>query len=219
MNYHKMIDHTLLKPDATKEMIDQLIDEAKEYQFAAVCINPAWVSYCAKRLSKSEVKVCTVIGFPLGANTLLTKVFEAREAIKNGVDEIDMVINIGALKEGNDQLVFDEIKAIVDVAKDKCVKVIIESCLLEDEEIIRVCNLAKKAQASFVKTSTGFSSGGATSHVVALMKDTVLDELEVKASGGIRSFAQMETMVKAGATRIGTSWGCALIKESQKKSA
>ena len=219
MNYNKMIDHTLLKPDATKEMIDQIIAEAKEYHFASVCINPTWVSYCAKQLYESDVNVCTVIGFPLGANTMATKVFEAQDAIKNGADEIDMVINIGALKEGNNQLVFDEIKAIVDVAKDKCVKVIIESCLLNDEEIIRVCNLAKKARANFVKTSTGFSIGGATIETVALMKKVVLGELEVKASGEIRNFEDMEKMIASGATRIGTSAGCELVKDGMKKNS
>lgn len=211
MNYNKMIDHTILKPDATKGMIDKIITEAKEYHFASVCVNPVWVKYCAKQLASSDVLVCTVIGFPLGANTTAVKVFETKDAINNGADEIDMVINIGALKDGNEELVLEDIKAVVEAAGGKCVKVIIETCLLEDKEIISACQLAKAAKAAFVKTSTGFSSGGATSGAVALMKKTVGDELEVKASGGIRSIVEMEKVISAGATRIGTSSGCKLI--------
>lgn len=162
MNYNKMIDHTVLKADATKAMVAKIIDEAKEYNFASVCVNPTWVAYCAQALADSDVKVCTVIGFPLGANTSAVKAFETKDAIANGADEIDMVINIGALKDGNTDLVFNDIKAVVDAAAGKCVKVIIETCLLTDEEIVTVCKLAKEAQATFVKTSTGFSTGGAT---------------------------------------------------------
>ena len=210
MNYNKMIDHTILKPDATKEMVKKIIDEAKSYHFTSVCVNPVWVNYCAQELVNSDVKVCTVIGFPLGANTTATKVFETKDAIENGADEIDMVINIGALKEKNDQLVLKDIQAVVDAAKSRCVKVIIETCLLNDEEIIRACKLAKEAKADFVKTSTGFSTMGATASAVALMKKTVGDNLEVKASGGVRNIEDMEELIKAGATRIGTSAGCKL---------
>ena len=211
MNYNKMIDHTILKADATKKMVKTVIDEAKLYHFASVCVNPVWVSFCAEELVDSDVKVCTVIGFPLGASTTAVKVFETKDAIDNGADEIDMVINIGALKDGNKQLVLDEIKAVVKAAGNKCVKVIIETCLLSDEEIVLACQLAKEAKASFVKTSTGFSSGGATFKDVALMKSIVGDELQVKASGGVRSYEDMKKLIEAGATRIGTSSGCKII--------
>lgn len=211
MNYNKMIDHTVLKADATKAMVAKIIDEAKEYNFASVCVNPTWVAYCAQALADSDVKVCTVIGFPLGANTSAVKAFETKDAIANGADEIDMVINIGALKEGDDQLVLNDIQAVVDASKGRCVKVIIETCLLNDEEIIRACKLAKEAKATFVKTSTGFSTMGATVPAVALMKKTVGDALEVKASGGVRNLEDMEKLIKAGATRIGTSAGCKLV--------
>lgn len=214
MNYNKMIDHTVLKADATKAMVAKIIDEAKEYNFASVCVNPTWVAYCAQALADSDVKVCTVIGFPLGANTSAVKAFETKDAIANGADEIDMVINIGALKDGNTDLVFNDIKAVVDAAAGKCVKVIIETCLLTDEEIVTVCKLAKEAQATFVKTSTGFSIGGATPEAVSLMKQTVGDDLEVKASGGVRTIEDMEKVVAAGATRIGTSAGCKLVKNN-----
>lgn len=213
MSYNKMIDHTILRADATKEMIKKTIDEAKMYHFASVCVNPVWVSFCAEELAQSDVKVCTVIGFPLGANTTAVKVFETKDAINNGADEIDMVINIGALKEGNKQLVLDDIKAVVEATGGKCVKVIIETCLLSDEEIILACQLAKAAKASFVKTSTGFSTSGATPEDVALMKETVGNELEVKASGGVRSLEDMEKVIRAGATRIGTSSGCKLVSK------
>ena len=211
-NYNQMIDHTILKPDATKAMVQKIIDEAIEYQFASVCVNPCHVAYCASQLQDSNVKVCTVIGFPLGATTSAAKAFETSEAIKNGADEVDMVINIGALKDGNQDLVFNDIQAVVKAAQGKTVKVIIETCLLNDEEIITACKLAKKAQANFVKTSTGFSSGGAKAKDVALMKATVKDELEVKASGGIKTKADLQAMVEAGASRIGTSAGVALVK-------
>lgn len=211
MNYNKMIDHTILKADATKKMVKTVIDEAKLYHFASVCVNPVWVSFCAEELVDSDVKVCTVIGFPLGASTTAVKVFETKDAINNGADEIDMVINIGALKDGNKQLVLDEIKAVVKAAGNKCVKVIIETCLLSDEEIVLACQLAKEAKAAFVKTSTGFSSGGATFKDVALMKSIVGDELQVKASGGVRSYEDMKKLIEAGATRIGTSSGCKII--------
>ena len=211
MNYNKMIDHTILKADATKKMVKTVIDEAKLYHFASVCVNPVWVSFCAEELVDSDVKVCTVIGFPLGASTTAVKVFETKDAINNGADEIDMVINIGALKDGNKQLVLDEIKAVVKAAGNKCVKVIIETCLLSDEEIVLACQLAKEAKAAFVKTSTGFSNGGATFKDVALMKSIVGDVLQVKASGGVRSYEDMKKLIEAGATRIGTSSGYKII--------
>lgn len=212
MSYNTMIDHTALKADTTKEAITTLCKEAKEYEFASVCVNPTWVSYCAELLKGASVKVCTVIGFPLGANTPETKVFETTNAINNGADEIDMVINIGALKDRNYELVAKDIKSVVEAAKGKCVKVIIETCLLTKEEIEKVCTIAHDAKATFVKTSTGFSTGGATIEDVALMKKTVGAALEVKASGGVRSFQDMVNVVEAGATRIGTSSGVSLVQ-------
>lgn len=208
---NKFIDHTLLKPDATKEQIIQLCQEAKEYDFASVCVNPTWVSFCAKFLKDTDVKVCTVIGFPLGANTSKVKAFEARNAIENGADEIDMVINIGALKDNDTDLVYQDIKDVVEASGSHCVKVIIETCLLSDEEKRTVCQLAVKAGAAFVKTSTGFSHGGATVHDVALMKQTVQEQCQVKASGGVRNYEDMMAMIEAGATRIGTSAGVSLM--------
>lgn len=215
MNYNKFIDHTALKADTKKDAIEKLCQEAKEYDFASVCVNPTWVSYCADYLRDCNVKVCTVIGFPLGANTSEVKAFEAKDAIKHGADEVDMVINIGALKDGNTELVYNDIKAVVDASDGKCVKVIIETCLLTDEEKVTVCELAKKAGATFVKTSTGFSTGGATPYDVALMKKTVGDACEVKASGGIRNLNDMLAVVEAGATRIGTSAGVQLMNKKE----
>lgn len=215
MNYNKFIDHTALKADTKKDVITKLCQEAKEYDFASVCVNPTWVSYCADYLKDCDVKVCTVIGFPLGANTSKVKAFEAKNAIENGADEVDMVINIGALKDGNTELVYNDIKAVVDASCGKCVKVIIETCLLTDEEKVTVCELAQKAGATFVKTSTGFSTGGATPHDVALMKKTVGDACEVKASGGVRNFDDMMAVVEAGATRIGTSAGVQLMNNQE----
>lgn len=219
MNYNKFIDHTALKADTTQAVITKLCDEAKEYHFASVCVNPTWVNYCAEYLKDTDVKVCTVIGFPLGANMPEVKAFEAKNAIEHGADEVDMVINIGALKDGNHELVYNDIKAVVDASGDHCVKVIIETCLLTDEEKVAVCELAKKAKATFVKTSTGFSTGGATPQDVALMKKTVGDELEVKASGGVRNYNDMMAVIQAGATRIGTSAGVKLMnnEESQEE--
>lgn len=218
MNYNKFIDHTALKPDTKKETITKLCEEAKQYDFASVCVNPTWVSYCADYLKDTAVKICTVIGFPLGANTSKVKAFEALDAIENGADEIDMVINIGALKDGNYDLVYQDIKAVVDACGDHCVKVIIETCLLTDEEKKIVCELAVKAHATFVKTSTGFSTGGATVHDVRLMKETVQEHCLVKASGGVRNYADMIAVIEAGASRIGTSAGVALMnnEESEK---
>ena len=211
MNYNKLIDHTALKADTKKENIMKLCQEAMEFDFASVCVNPTWVSYCAEILKNSDVKVCTVIGFPLGANTTATKVFETEDAINNGADEIDMVINIGALKDGDVELVYEDIKAVVEASEGHVVKVIIETCLLSDEEKIAACEAAAKAKASFVKTSTGFSTAGATAEDVKLMNDIVGNDVQVKAAGGVRSFDDMVKVIEAGATRIGTSAGCQLV--------
>lgn len=209
--WNKLIDHTLLKANASKNDITKLCDEAMQYDFASVCVNPVWVSYCAEYLKESAVRVCTVIGFPLGANTSKVKAYEAKMAIEEGADEVDMVINIGALKAGDMDTVYQDIQAVVDASQGHCVKVIIETCLLTDEEKVLACQQAMKAKATFVKTSTGFSTGGATVHDVALMKQTVGDHCEVKASGGVKTFEDMEAMVNAGASRIGTSSGISLM--------
>ena len=212
MNYAKFIDHTLLKPESTRQQIDQIIDEAKEYNFKSICVNPTHVKYAAERLNDSDVLVCTVIGFPLGATTTATKVFETEDAIKNGATELDMVINIGALKDGRFEDVQKDIEGVVGAANGKTVKVIIETVLLSDEEKVKASELAKAAGADFVKTSTGFAGGGATPEDVKLMKDTVGDELEVKASGGVRSLQDFNKMIDAGATRIGASAGVQIIQ-------
>jgi deoxyribose-phosphate aldolase len=208
----KMIDHTLLKADASAEAIVRLAKEAKEYGFASVCVNPAYVKTAYEVLKDTpEVKVCTVIGFPLGANTPETKAFEAANAIANGAAEVDMVINIGALKDKRDDEVERDIRAVVEAAKGKALtKVIIETCLLTEEEKIRACRLAAAAGADFVKTSTGFSTGGATVEDVALMRKTVGPDMGVKASGGVRSYEDAVAVVAAGANRIGTSAGVAI---------
>lgn len=211
VKWNKLIDHTLLKANATKGDITKLCDEAMQYDFASVCVNPVWVSYCAEYLKESDVRVCTVIGFPLGANTSQVKAYEAKMAIEEGADEVDMVINIGALKAGDMDTVYQDIQAVVDASQGHCVKVIIETCLLTDEEKVLACQQAMKAKATFVKTSTGFSTGGATIQDVALMKQTVGDQCEVKASGGVKTFEDMEAMVRAGASRIGTSSGISLM--------
>ncbi|WGI20030.1 deoxyribose-phosphate aldolase [Latilactobacillus sakei] len=209
MNLAKYIDHTLLKPEATMAQVDQIIAEAKTYQFASVCLNPYWVKRASEALQDSDVKVVTVIGFPLGATTTATKVFEAQDAIENGADELDMVINVGELKAGHDEQVLSDIQAVVKVghAAQKHVKVIIETCLLSDEEKRRACELSEKAGADFVKTSTGFSTGGATVADVTLMRSVVGDRLGVKASGGIHSKEDAEAMIAAGANRLGASAG------------
>ena len=212
MNYAKFIDHTLLKPESTRQQIDQIIDEAKEYNFKSICVNPTHVKYAAERLNDSDVLVCTVIGFPLGATTTATKIFETEDAIKNGASEIDMVINIGALKDGRFEDVQKDIEGVVGAANGKTVKVIIETVLLSDEEKVKASELAKAAGADFVKTSTGFAGGGATPEDVKLMKDTVGDELEVKASGGVRNLEDFNKMIDAGATRIGASAGVQIIQ-------
>lgn len=210
----KYIDHTLLKPDATKEEINKIIEEAIKYKFASVCVNPHWVSYCSEHLKHTNVKVCTVIGFPLGATTTETKVFEAKKAVRDGATEIDMVINVGELKMKNDSFVREDIQAVVSEAKAHNIltKVIIETALLSDEEIINACKLAKEARADFVKTSTGFSSGGATEEDIKLMRHTVGETIGVKASGGIRDRETANKMIAAGATRIGASASIEIIQ-------
>ncbi|GAA4849216.1 deoxyribose-phosphate aldolase [Paenibacillus vulneris] len=220
MNLAGMIDHTLLRADATRAEITKLTEEAKKYKFASVCVNPGWVAYAAEQLSGTEVKVCTVIGFPLGATTSAAKAYEAKDAIANGATEVDMVINIGALKDQNNELVEKDIKAVVDAAAGKAlVKVIIETCLLTDEEKVRACQLAVKAGADFVKTSTGFSTGGATPEDVALMRKTVGEQVGVKASGGVRSLEDMKKMIEAGANRIGASSGVKIMEGGQSEAS
>ncbi|MFB7141841.1 deoxyribose-phosphate aldolase [Gottfriedia sp. NPDC056225] len=212
-NINKLIDHTVLKPETTKAQIEKLCQEAKEHNFASVCVNPTWVSLCASLLKGTEVLVCTVIGFPLGANTKETKGFETKNAIENGAQEVDMVINIGALKDKDYDTVEQDIAAVVNAAKGKAlVKVIIETSLLTNEEKEMASKLSVKAGADFVKTSTGFSTGGATVEDVALMRKTVGPDIGVKASGGVRDLASVNEMVKAGATRIGTSNGITIVQ-------
>ena len=208
-----MIDHTLLKPDATPDQIAQLCFEAKKYGFATVCVNPTWAELCAKLLQGSPVKVCTVVGFPLGASATEVKVFETINASQHGVTEIDMVINIGGLKARDLQAVATDIRGVVMAAHSRgmLVKVIIETGLLTDEEKVIACLLSKEAGADFVKTSTGFSGGGATVHDIGLMRRVVGPEMGVKASGGVRTYEDAESMVKAGATRIGASAGVKII--------
>lgn len=211
------IDHTLLKPDATQAQVVELCAEARQHKFASVCVNPTWVKLAARELAGSQVLVCTVVGFPLGATVMDIKALEARRAIRDGAREIDMVINIGALKSGDDELVFRDIRAVVDACEDgrALSKVIIETALLNDDEKVRACVAAKRARADFVKTSTGFASGGATAKDVALMANVVRDaRMGVKASGGVRSFEDFSDMVHAGATRIGASAGIRIIKEA-----
>ena len=212
-----MIDHTLLKPDATSDKIAQLCFEARKYHFASVCVNPTHVKLCADLLRDSDVKVCTVIGFPLGATSPEVKAFETRNALDNGATEIDMVLNIGALKAGEMELVARDIRGVVEVghAAGALVKVIIETALLTDEEKVVACLLAKEAGADYVKTSTGFSGGGATVHDIALMRRTVGPTLGVKASGGIHTHEDAEALVAAGATRIGASAGVKIIQAAQ----
>jgi deoxyribose-phosphate aldolase len=210
----KMIDHTLLKPDATQDQVAQLCFEARKYGFASVCINPTWVELSAKLLEGSSVKVCTVIGFPLGATAPEVKAFETENAIGHGASEIDMVINIGALKARDLELVARDIRGVVNAshARGAIVKVIIEAALLTDEEKTIACLLSKEAGADFVKTSTGFASGGATVHDVALMRKTVGPEMGVKAAGGVRTYEDAEKMIQAGATRIGASAGVKILQ-------
>lgn len=213
MKLNQYIDHTLLKADATKDQLVKLCAEAKEYEFASVCVNPSWVSTCKEELAGSSVKVCTVIGFPLGATSTKAKAAETNFALEDGAGEFDMVINIGALKEHRDEYVLEDVKAVVAAAQGNVVKVIIETCLLTEEEKIRACKLCVEAGAHFVKTSTGFSTAGATFADVKLMKDSVQDKALVKAAGGVRSYDDLQKMIEAGADRIGTSSGVALVQQ------
>lgn len=207
MKLNKYIDHTKLGANVSQAQVDQLIEEAKVYDFKSVCINPVWVNYAKKELKETDVLVCTVIGFPHGTHHHLVKAFETSQAIKDGADEIDMVINVSALKAKNYDTISTEIKGVVEKAKGKTVKVIIETCYLTDEEIVKACQLAVEAKATFVKTSTGFGNAGATLHHVKLMKKTVKDNALVKASGGVRNYEDAMKMIEAGASRIGTSNG------------
>ena len=209
------IDNTALKPDCTPDVIEKLCAESIEYGCASVCVNPAYVPLVAELLKGTEVKVCTVIGFPLGMNASEVKAFEASYAEKQGAEELDMVINVGMLKAGNDEYVQKDIEAVVKASNGKLVKVIIETCLLTDEEKVRACKLAKAAGADYVKTSTGFSTGGATTHDIALMRETVGAEMGVKASGGIRDYETAKAMIEAGASRIGASSGKKIVDGSK----
>ena len=211
MNYNKMIDHTVLKADTPLETVKRICDEAMEYGFASVCINPCHVAYCADYLKDSDVNVCTVIGFPLGAKTSAVKAFETKDAIANGADEIDMVMNIGALKDKNYDLVRNDVKAVVEAANGTLVKVILETCLLTEDEIKKACELCVEAKADYVKTSTGISTRGATIEDVQIMKAAVQGKAKVKAAGGVRTHEDMVKIVEAGADRIGTSAGCSLV--------
>lgn len=219
MKLNKMIDHTLLRADAVLGEIQTLCQEAKQYDFASVCVNPTWVKKASELLADTSVMVCTVIGFPLGATTTYAKMEETKQAIADGADEIDMVINIGALKSGLFDAVEADIFGVVQAAQGKTVKVIIETSLLTNDEKVHVCTLAKKAGAHFVKTSTGFSTGGATIEDVALMKQTVGEPVEVKASGGVRSLADAKAMIEAGATRIGTSNGVSIVEGTEAQNS
>lgn len=211
-----MIDHTILKADASEAKVRKICEEALEYGFASVCINPANVSLASEMLKGSKVKVCTVIGFPLGANTSAVKAFEVDDAIKNGAQEVDMVINIAKLKDKDYEYVKNDIKAVVDASKGRALsKVIIETCLLTDEEKVKACQLAKEAGADYVKTSTGFSTGGSTPEDVKLMRETVGPEMGVKASGGVRTYEDAMAVIESGATRIGASAGIAIIEKAE----
>jgi deoxyribose-phosphate aldolase len=217
--YAQYMDHTVLKPDTVQSTVKRFCDEAREYGFASVCVNPTHVRYVSSQLAGTKVKTCCVIGFPLGANTSFVKAVETVEAVKNGAEEIDMVINVGALKDKNYALVFEDIKAVVEAAHPAAlVKVIIETCLLTDEEKVKACELAKQANADFVKTSTGFGSGGATVEDIRLMKRTVGDSMRVKASTGINDRKTCDQMLAAGAVRMGTSKGILIVKgDSENK--
>ncbi len=211
-NVAAIIDHTQLKPEASLAQIEALCKEAAEYHFASVCVNPSNVALCAKLLKGTGVNVCTVIGFPLGATSTASKAFEAAESIREGATEVDMVVNVGRIKSGDWDYVEKDIAAVVDAARGKALtKVIIETCLLTDEEKVKACQAAKKAGADFVKTSTGFSKGGATAEDVALMRKTVGADMGVKASGGIRDAQTAVAMVEAGANRLGVSAGVAIV--------
>lgn len=216
MKLNGYIDHTLLKPEATEEQVIKICDEAKKYEFASVCVNTYYTSLVSKQLEGTNIKTCVVIGFPLGATTKEVKSFETKQAIENGAQEVDMVINVGALKDKKYDEVRDDIKAVVEVAKDKAlVKVILETCLLKKDEIVKACELSKEAGVDFVKTSTGFSTGGATVEDVKLMRKTVGSEIGVKASGGVRTTEDAEAVIAAGANRIGASASIAIVDRNQ----
>jgi len=216
MNIASYIDHTVLAANATEEKIKKLCDEAKEWRFASVCVNSCYAEFCAKELKGTGVNVCCVVGFPLGAMSTKAKAFEAEQAVKDGATEIDMVINIGWLKDHKDSLVEEDIRQVKKACGDKHLKVIIEACLLTEEEKIRACQLSVKAGADFVKTSTGFSTGGATVEDVALMRKTVGPNTGVKAAGGIRDSETAQKMIEAGANRLGCSAGIAIVQGAQK---
>lgn len=220
MKLNKFIDHTLLKPEATTNQIIELCNQAIKYDFASVCVNPTHIKLCAEKLKDSDVKVCTVIGFPLGANTSEVKAFETKNAIENGADEIDMVLNIGALIEGNYELVKNDIKAVYEAANNTLVKVIFETCLLTDKQIVDACKICMEIGVEYVKTSTGFNKHGATFETVKLMSDTVKGVCKVKAAGGVRSYDDAIKMVEqCGASRLGTSSGVAIIEGSKVDSS
>lgn len=216
MKTNKLIDHTYLKAFGTKQEIDQLLQEAKQYDFKSVCVNPTWVKYCYEELKETDVLVCTVVGFPLGANTVETKVFETLNAVANGADEIDMVMNIGRFKQGDYDYIEDEINQIAKACIGKVLKVIVEICYLTDDEIKKVSEIVAKTNATFIKTSTGFGTHGATPEAVKLMKDNVGDK-EVKAAGGVRNRDDLVEMVNNGATRIGTSGGVKLMQGEESQ--
>jgi deoxyribose-phosphate aldolase len=216
MDIAKYIDHTILKPEATAEDVKKLCKEAREYKFVSVCVNGCYAKLVSTELEGTDVKTCVVVGFPLGAMTKEAKAFETTQAIENGATEIDMVINVGALKEKNYEILKEDIEAVVNAAKGKAlVKVIIEACLLTDEEKVKACEISKEAKADFVKTSTGFSTGGATKEDIALMRKTVGPEIGVKASGGVRDFKTAMDMINAGASRIGASASISIVSESK----
>ena len=216
MDYAKFMDHTVLKPDTVRGTVERFCDEARRYGFAAVCVNPCWTAVARERLAGSGVKVATVIGFPLGASTSLVKAFEARDAIAAGADELDMVINIGALKDRQDDLVARDVRGVVEAAGKAPVKVIIETSALTEEEKERACRIAAQAGAAFVKTSTGFGAGGATPADVALMKRVVGPNVQVKASTGVKTREDADRLIQAGATRRGTSSGPAIVEAAKQ---
>ncbi|HKL95171.1 MAG TPA: deoxyribose-phosphate aldolase [Haploplasma sp.] len=217
MKLNKYIDHTKLGANVSLEQIDQLIKEAKQYDFKSVCVNPIWVKYAKEQLANSDVLVCTVIGFPHGTHTPLVKTQEALDAVINGADELDVVINVSALKQKQYDVILDELSGVVIASGDRTVKVIIETCYLTKEEIVKACELSLEAGAAFVKTSTGFGTGGATVEDVKLMKETVKDAALVKASGGVRTNSDALTMIEAGASRIGTSNGVDIVLNKENK--
>lgn len=217
MELNKYIDHTLLKPEATKEQITKLCEEARQYDFASVCVNTCYVPLAKQLLAGSDVKVCCVVGFPLGAMDTVSKAFEAKTAVENGAQEVDMVINIGALKDKDYDYVTKDIAAVVEASKPAIVKVIIEACLLTDEEKVEACKCSMNAKAEFVKTSTGFSTHGATPEDVALMKKTVGNVCKVKAAGGVRSYDDAMKMIEAGADRLGCSAGIKVMEEAKAR--